>query len=88
MTQWGTKELAAARDAVASLLDTLKLDAYLYEVELADDHWDVKVEWARGQEWSRETLSVDGVKLLQSPHDEAIRDALLAEWREALGLDA
>ena len=86
MVYWSTNELAAARCAVASLLDALDLEGYLYELEPADDHWDIKVECARAGQWAVVTLAVERGQLLESPRNEAIRGALLDQWHQALGL--
>jgi hypothetical protein len=85
LAKWTTNEIATARAAAAALLEALELPAYLFEVEPGDQRWHVKVEWARGQEWTTVTLSTDNDKLLRSHDDSRVRDDLLEEWRQALG---
>lgn len=85
-TNWTINEIDNARKAVATLLDAMELDAYLFEVEPADDQWHIRLEWAREEVWTRVTLSAGHDKLLASLDDAGVRDALLREWLLALGV--
>jgi len=69
-----TTELAGARSAAEKLLETLGLDAYLYEVEPgADGGWLLVLECATDDGWQRLRLEVDKDELLRSVDDEATR---------------
>lgn len=86
LTNWTINEIDNARKAVATLLDAMELDAYLFEVEPADEQWDIRLEWARGKVWTRVTLSAGHDKLLASLDDAGVHDTLLREWLLALGV--
>lgn len=79
-------ELAKARDMTAGLLDELRLDAYLFELEPRAEQWQLKVDCAVGAEggWESITLLMPKEMLLLSHTDAAIRRRILAEWRERL----
>jgi hypothetical protein len=78
------KELAKARDTVASLLDELRLDAYLFEVEPREDQWEVKIEYAIVQGWETVTLPVSKEILLACLDERKVREQLLDDWRAKL----
>lgn len=79
-----TTELAKARDTVASLLDELRLDAYLFEVEPRDEQWEVKIECAVAEGWETVTVSVSKETLLACLDERKIREQLLDEWKARL----
>ena len=79
-----TIELARARETTALLLDELGLKAYLFEIESAEDRWEVKVDCAlEGGAWQTVTLPAWEIPLIVAG-DEAARRRLLALWRERL----
>ena len=79
-------ELAKVRDTTAELLDELRLDAYLFEIEPRDEQWELKVDCAVAADgaWESITLLVPKEMLLLSRDDAAIRQRMLAEWRGRL----
>ena len=77
-------ELSKARDTVAAMLEELRLEAYLFEVEPKDDTWEVKIECAMEQGWETVTLSVDKELLLASMDERHGRERLLREWQARL----
>ena len=79
-------ELAKARDTIAELLDELRLDAYLFEIEPRDEQWELKVDCAVAADgaWESITLLVPKEMLLLSRDDAAIRQRMLTEWRGRL----
>ncbi len=79
-----TVDFVKARDTVAELLDELALEAYLFEVEPRNSHWEVKVECAIREGWETVTLSIPKEVLLASADDKAIRKQVLEEWRARL----
>ena len=79
-------ELAMVRDTTAELLDELRLDAYLFEIEPRDEQWELKVDCAVAADgaWESVTLLVPKEILLLSRDDAATRQRLLAEWHGRL----
>lgn len=77
-------ELSAAKDATGALLDELGLEAYLYEVELEEDAWRIRVDCATMQGWQSLSVTVDKQTLLASPNDPAARSRLTEILRERL----
>ncbi|MDX9740439.1 MAG: hypothetical protein RBT81_04560 [Gammaproteobacteria bacterium] len=79
-----TIELARAREATSLLLDELGLKAYLFEVDIADGQWLVKVDCALdGGGWQTVVLPAREIPLVITG-DDAARRRLLASWRERL----
>lgn len=79
-----TIDFVKARDTVAQLLEELALEAYLFEVEPRNSHWEVKVECAIEEGWETVTLSIPKEVLLASADDKVIRKQVLEEWRARL----
>lgn len=77
-------ELAQARETVGQLLGELGLDAYVYEVEPREGHWQVRVECAVAEGWETCLLSADKEYLLRGADDAVARRVLLDDWRSAL----
>jgi hypothetical protein len=78
-------ELAEIREVIAKLLDQLKLDAYLFEVEPKEDQWEIKVECAVDKEcWETVRLTAKKEILFHGADDAIMHEALLDNWREAL----
>ncbi|NIR98854.1 MAG: hypothetical protein GWO39_09375 [Gammaproteobacteria bacterium] len=73
-------ELAGARELAASLLEDLGLEAYLFEVEPRDEHWELVVECAVAQGWETVRLVVDRRALNDARDDPDHRRRLLQEW--------
>lgn len=81
-------DLAQARDAVSALLDTLRLDAYLFAVEPHDEYWELSVECACEKDGSWETIvmRLSRQSLQESLADSTARQALLDNLAKALAL--
>ena len=79
-------ELAKSRDAVTALLDELRLDAYLFEIEPRDDRWKLKVDCAVEADgaWESITLLVPKEMLLLCRDDVSVHRRIITEWRERL----
>jgi hypothetical protein len=78
-------ELAQIREVVKNILDQLKLDAYLFEVEPKEDRWEIKVECAVGKEsWETVTLTAKKDILFHGGDDAVMHQVLLDNWAEAL----
>lgn len=85
MTGFSTLELAEAREAARTLLETLGLAAYLFEVEpRADGRWEVRIDCAVADGWQSLVLPVSRERLLASRADEQARAELLRDWGERL----
>jgi hypothetical protein len=79
-----TIELARAREATSHLLDELGLKAYLYEVEITEGQWLVKVDCALDSGgWQTVVLPAPEIPLVIGG-DEGARARILASWRERL----
>lgn len=75
-----TSDLTRARNAAERLLESLGLEAYLYEVEPGEnDAWTLVLECATGDGWQRLSCAVDKGELLRSLDEEAVRERLSAE---------
>lgn len=77
-------DLARSREIITALLDDLRLDAYLFEVEPGEDQWQVSIECAVEGGWETVRLAVAKDLLLRCATDAAVRRSLLARWREVL----
>lgn len=76
-------ELAMAREVTTELLDEIGLDAYLFDVEPRDAHWELKVDCAMATNgaWESVTLLVPKEALLMSHDDVSVHQRVLADLR-------
>lgn len=75
-----TTELAGARAAAEQFLESLGLEAYLYEVEPGDNvRWTIFLENATDDVWQRLTWAVNKRDLLGSIDNGTVRERLAAE---------
>ena len=81
-----TSELIKARDTASAILEELKLDAYIYEVEPQNGDWELKVECACDVDggWEMVTLKVPKQMLLDSDRTHSAKESLFAYWRKKL----
>ncbi|HEX7045336.1 MAG TPA: hypothetical protein VF203_12055 [Burkholderiales bacterium] len=79
-----TRQLIEAKELAAELLEQLGLETYVFGVEPRDGRFEVRVERALADGWQTVTLSIDPEQLARSRTDEAVRAALLRDWRERL----
>jgi len=77
-------ELAQAREAVGRLLDELRLDAYVFEVEPGEGGWAIRVECAVAGGWESCRLQAPTAALLEAAADPALRRRLVDDWAEVL----
>jgi hypothetical protein len=79
-------DLAQAREVMAELLDEIGLEAYLFEIEPKNTHWELKLECAmEAQEgWENIKITVPGDILPSSRHNRAARERLLGLLRDKL----
>jgi len=79
------QELAGAREIVRSLLEQLRLEAYLFEVEPHARNWEIRVDCGINEKWQSVVLEISSEQLTASREDGPAREALLTAWREQLG---
>lgn len=75
-----SSEMIKAREVIASILEQLVIDAYLFEIEPKDGKWQLKVECAVDDGWSSFTLDIDG----PIPESDEEVAALFASCQRAL----
>lgn len=78
-------DLAQARDVVTKILEELKLDAFLFDVEPHEGQWEIKVECAVESDlWETFDLTAKLEYLLRGSDDAVVHQLLLDNWQEAL----
>lgn len=77
-------ELDRARDISGSLLEELRLDAYLFEVEPVNGHWEIRVECAVAEGWGTCRITVDRETLPRAAVESAERRRLIDDWGKTL----
>ena len=76
--------MAVARNAAATLLEELGVEAYLYSIEPGKDGWEITIECALAEGWEQVTMTTSLQQLEAAHTDEAIRLSLIQEWRNRL----
>lgn len=81
-----TEELITVREAANGILDELELDAYLFEVEPRDAHYEIKLECASAINggWMSVSLMLPKEEMLTGFKDEDIRRQLFEYWDKKL----
>lgn len=79
-----TIELAKAREVIRQLLDELKLDAYLFEVEPDENTLEIKIECAVQGGWETVKIPAEKALLLRAIDDADTYQSLLKQWRGTL----
>ena len=81
-----TVEIAKARDTANSILDELRLDAYVFELEPRDDVWELTIECACDVDggWETIVMQIPKKMLLDSFDNETARQHLFEYCRKAL----
>jgi hypothetical protein len=82
--QVSTSELAQAREVVSRVLEELRLEAYLFEVEPREGQWQIRVECAVEGGWGSCLLTADKEYLLRGTDDAITHAVLVDNWRDAL----
>ena len=80
-----TGELIAAKEAVAGLLEELRLAGYLFEVEPREGDWEVRIECELEDGWRITHLDIAKDQILASVHEPKVRASLLRTLRTHLG---
>jgi hypothetical protein len=81
-----TEELISAREAASAILDELRLDAYIFEVEPQKAHYEIKVECACETDggWASITLTVPQEQMLSGFNDTKLKQKLFQYWNKKL----
>jgi len=79
-----TTDLAIAREVTAELLEELRLDGYLFEVEPGQDQWSLRIECGAEEGWEMTSVSIAPEDLLAARNDPARRQTLLTDLRNHL----
>lgn len=79
------EDLVRATEATKELLDELRLDTYLFEVESRGGAWQVKLECATAEgAWQTLTMTAPPGLLVTSLDDDDARRELISQWGERL----
>lgn len=80
------EELITVREAANAILEELELDAYLFEVEPRDAHYEIQLECASAIDggWMSISLMLPKEKMLTGFKDEELRHQLFAYWDKKL----
>ncbi len=81
-----TIDLITARETANTILEDMRLDAYIFEVEPRNENWELTIECACEIDggWKRITLRVHKKMLLQSFIDEDVKRDLFNYWEKRL----
>ena len=79
-----TVELANAREFVKKILDELKLEDYLFDVEPVENNLVVKVECAADGGWQSLDIQVAQDLLLRGVDNYGAHQQILDNWRNVL----
>lgn len=74
------EDLIQARQIIGELLETIELEAYLFEIEPKAGEWELKVECAVEEGWGSFSLMLAE----HLPQNRSEREALIKRCREAL----
>lgn len=81
-----TEELVNVRESANAILEELELDAYLFEVEPQDAHYELIVECACETDggWATVSLMLPKEKILLGFDDVEVRRQLFEYWNKKL----
>lgn len=81
-----TEELVVVRESASAILEELELDAYLFEVEPQDSHYELLVECACETDggWASMSLTLPKDKMLKGFDDLEVRHQLFEYWNKKL----
>lgn len=82
-----TEELATVRESANAILEELELDAYIFEVEPQDSHYELLVECACETDggWATMSLTLPKDKMLAGFDNLEVRRQLFKYWNKKLG---
>ena len=81
-----TSDLVKARETANSILEELRLDAFLFEVEPKNETWELNIECACESDgaWETFTLQVPRQMLLDGFDDNKVKQRLFEYWKKKL----
>ena len=79
-------DVAKAREIVSDLLDELKMEAILFEIEPLDACWELHIECAVSFGWKMIRIPVQKKELLDCQEDSNAYKNILAKLRDALSV--
>ena len=79
-----SSDLIQARLLISDILDELALDAYLFEIEPRNSHWELKVECAVEEGWGSYRLALEERQLHAGFNGETARNTLREQCRQGL----
>jgi hypothetical protein len=77
-------ELAKAKEAIASVLEEVGLEAYVFDLKLQDRPWELHVDCAAAGGWLSLSIPVEVDQLLASRDNDTVRTQLLHDWKKRL----
>lgn len=77
---YSTLDFAHAREISAQLLDELKLEAWLFEIEPRGEQWELRVECATDDGWETVTLGVPEHLLQTCCENNEAHQRLIEDW--------
>ena len=66
------------------LLEQLRLEAYLFEVEPHARNWEFRIDCGINEKWQSAVLEISSTQLTASREAGPARDAVLSAWHEQL----
>lgn len=81
-----SSDLIQARLLIDDILNALEIDAYLFEIEPRDGHWELKVECAVDEGWGSYRVALNETELHAGFSDEEVRNKLKEQcWQSLSG---
>ena len=79
-----SSDFIQARLLIDGILEELELDAYLFEIEPHDGHWELKVECAVDEGWGSYRVTLNEAQVQAGFNGEAARNELKQQCRQSL----
>ena len=79
-----SSDMIQARVLIGELLDELHIEAYLFEIEPHEDHWELKVECAVDGGWGSYRVTLDEDQLVAGFSDGDVRRRLREQCSRSL----
>ncbi len=79
-----SSDFIQARLLIDDILEELGLDAYLFEIEPRDGHWELRVECAVEEGWGNYSVALEEATLHAGFDGEEARNELKQQCRQSL----
>jgi hypothetical protein len=73
-------ELTLSTEAARRLLESLKLESYVFSVEPAEDDWELRIECAIDGGWQALSFPIEPSELIQSLSTPETSERIQARW--------